>query len=58
MRQIKIINYIAGPTVQFRLEEPAIMAFAQAKRVNLPLVISHLFLLHDNFYVTYLEESQ
>lgn len=35
----EILNLTKGPTVQFRLEEPAIVAFAQAKRVNLPLVI-------------------
>lgn len=34
-----LVNH-TGPTVQFRLEEPAIVALAQAKHVNLPLVIS------------------
>ncbi|XP_046438906.1 dynein axonemal intermediate chain 7 homolog [Daphnia pulex] len=34
---VRFFEEIGGPTVQFRLEEPAIMAFAQAKRVNLPL---------------------
>lgn len=33
-----LVNH-TGPTVQFRLEEPAIVALAQAKHVNLPLVI-------------------
>ncbi|KZS04568.1 Protein CASC1-like protein [Daphnia magna] len=34
---VRFFEEIGGPTVQFRLEEPAIVAFAQAKRLNLPL---------------------
>lgn len=33
-----IVKQTLGPTVQFRLEKPSIVALAQAKRVNLPLV--------------------